>query len=234
MEKYFFSQNVKVVVNQTHFIEVEADSYEQALKMMEPYKTTNIAKSENADWIYDSEYMDEADRTVTVQENDYHATCELFDDKHSWIGDNIQGIIPDDDFLFNKLIAILSLDYFKKTDGYEKRIEEYAIEQFERNCHRMELFYENLKEVKEGEESWRERMKEAVISTYKLMLLRATPFDVMISNFTKEGILSKAKKNQEKPFGFVLDYLKDTWSIPKIDGWDIAEQVIKHFGIENK
>lgn len=233
MNKYYFTQNVKVVVNQTHFIEVEAESYEQALQMLEPYKTSNIAESNNSNWVYDSEYMEEAEKTLTVQENDYHATCELFDDNRTLVGDNIQGIVPDDDFLFDKFDSMLSLEYFKKTDGYEKRIEDYAIQQFEQNRIRLESLYENLKKANEGQYLWCDWMKDTIVNIYKLMLLKATPFDVMVQRFDKSKIIAAAKGNQEKPFGFVLDYLKSVWNIPKTEGWDIAEQVIKHFGIDN-
>ena len=55
-----------------------------------------------------------------------------------------------------------------------------------------------------------------------------------INDLSKETIIRCAKKNNEKPFGFVIDYIKDNYSLPKPNGWDIAEKVLEHFEIDNE
>lgn len=44
--------------------------------------------------------------------------------------------------------------------------------------------------------------------------------------------MRKAEENNETPFGFVLGYIKDVYSIPKTDGWEIAEKVLEWFKIK--
>lgn len=55
-----------------------------------------------------------------------------------------------------------------------------------------------------------------------------------ITCLSKEDILRRAARNEEKPFGYVIDYLKDVYSLPKMIGWDIAEKILEHFGIDNE
>ena len=55
-----------------------------------------------------------------------------------------------------------------------------------------------------------------------------------ITCLSKENILRNAKRNEEKPFGYVIDYLKDVYNLPKMIGWDIAEKILKYFEIENE
>lgn len=50
---------------------------------------------------------------------------------------------------------------------------------------------------------------------------------------TKRSILEQALKNEEKPFGYVIDWLKDN-GIPKTQGWDYAEEILEHFQIDNE
>ena len=58
-------------------------------------------------------------------------------------------------------------------------------------------------------------------------------FQVIIKKLCRIYILDKAKENKEKPFGFVIDYIKDMYGIPKIKGWNTAEQVLRYFNIDN-
>ena len=51
---------------------------------------------------------------------------------------------------------------------------------------------------------------------------------------SKETIINSAKKNEEKPFGFVIDYIKSNYSVPKPNGWDIADKVLEYFEIDNE
>lgn len=60
--------------------------------------------------------------------------------------------------------------------------------------------------------------------------LNAILFDV-VNKLTKEDIITKSKFNKEEPFGYVIDYLKDNYNVPKTNGCDIAKKVIKYFKI---
>ena len=55
-----------------------------------------------------------------------------------------------------------------------------------------------------------------------------------ITCLSKEDILRRARRNEEKPFGYVIDYLKDVYFLPKMIGWDIAEKILEHFEIDNE
>jgi len=49
---------------------------------------------------------------------------------------------------------------------------------------------------------------------------------------TKRQIADNARRNQEFPFGYVIDYLKDMYLLPKTEGWDTAMAICKHFGFK--
>ena len=55
-----------------------------------------------------------------------------------------------------------------------------------------------------------------------------------ITCLSKEDILRRAKRNEEKPFGYVIDYLKDVYHLPKMIGYDIADKILEYFGIDNE
>jgi hypothetical protein len=55
-----------------------------------------------------------------------------------------------------------------------------------------------------------------------------------IRNMDKEDILRSAKRNNEKPFGYVIDYLKDVYFLPKLIGSDIADNILEYFEIDNE
>ena len=55
-----------------------------------------------------------------------------------------------------------------------------------------------------------------------------------IRNMDKEDILRSAKRNNEKPFGYVIDYLKDVYFLPKLIGCDIADNILEYFEIDNE
>lgn len=40
-----------------------------------------------------------------------------------------------------------------------------------------------------------------------------------------------ARKNEETPFGYVIDYIKDMFNMSKTEGWDTAKEVCKYFGL---
>lgn len=63
--------------------------------------------------------------------------------------------------------------------------------------------------------------------------LNAILFNAIIS-LNKENILRGAKRNNEKPFGYVITHLKDVYNVPKMVGYDIAEKILEYFEIDNK
>lgn len=58
-------------------------------------------------------------------------------------------------------------------------------------------------------------------------------FNAIIS-LNKENILRGAKRNNENPFGYVIDHLKDVYNVPKTVGYDIAEKILEYYEIDNK
>lgn len=58
-------------------------------------------------------------------------------------------------------------------------------------------------------------------------------WEEICTDLTEYGILRKAEENNETPFGYVLGYIKDVYSIPKTDGWGIAEKVLEWFKIKS-
>ena len=62
---------------------------------------------------------------------------------------------------------------------------------------------------------------------------KAILFDA-IYNLSKDGILRCANNNNEKPFGYVIDYLKDVYFLPKLIGYDIADKILEYFEIDNE
>lgn len=51
-----------------------------------------------------------------------------------------------------------------------------------------------------------------------------------IKHFSRDHILMSAKKNEEKPFGFVIDWIRDQ-GCPKSKGWAIAEALCRYYDI---
>lgn len=49
--------------------------------------------------------------------------------------------------------------------------------------------------------------------------------------FTAEQIRTCARNNDEKPFGYVIDYIKDMYGLSKIEAWDTAQAVCRFFKV---
>ena len=56
----------------------------------------------------------------------------------------------------------------------------------------------------------------------------------ILSKLTPRMIIQGASRDNEKPMGYLLTYIRDMYGLPKTQGWDIAEAVLKHYNIENK
>lgn len=51
---------------------------------------------------------------------------------------------------------------------------------------------------------------------------------------TRYGILARsAQPGEDKPFGVVLCWLRDYAGIPKINGCELADEILKIFNIDN-
>lgn len=53
-----------------------------------------------------------------------------------------------------------------------------------------------------------------------------------ITSKTAQSISASARKNDERPFGYVIDWFKDN-GIPKTSGWSIAVAICKHYFGDN-
>lgn len=56
----------------------------------------------------------------------------------------------------------------------------------------------------------------------------------IISNLSRERIIEMSIRDEEKPVGALLSYIKDMYGIPKTQGLDIALGVICHYNIDNR
>lgn len=56
-------------------------------------------------------------------------------------------------------------------------------------------------------------------------------YNEVVQTLSKQTIVDNARRNNENPFGYVIDYLKDMYMIPKMQGWDIAKRICVHFGV---
>ena len=56
-------------------------------------------------------------------------------------------------------------------------------------------------------------------------------YEKCIGKLTKYHILCQSKRNNEKPFGYVIDYIKDVYEISKTEGWDTAKKICEYFGL---
>lgn len=59
-------------------------------------------------------------------------------------------------------------------------------------------------------------------------------YQEITTDFTREKIIGKAIRDEEKPFGFLITYIRDVYGRSKTQGWDIAMRVLDHFGIDNE
>lgn len=58
-------------------------------------------------------------------------------------------------------------------------------------------------------------------------------FNELSSKFTREAILNCARNDREKPYGFLICFIRDNYGIPKPDGHEIAMKLLKFFNINN-
>lgn len=56
----------------------------------------------------------------------------------------------------------------------------------------------------------------------------------LIKNLSRERIIEMARRDEEKPMGALLTYIRDMYGLTKTDGWDVAFAVLNHFKVENK
>jgi hypothetical protein len=56
----------------------------------------------------------------------------------------------------------------------------------------------------------------------------------LIRDFNRGKIISKAVRDQEKPFGALITYIRDVYGVPKTKGAKIVDRVLEHFKIDNE
>jgi len=52
-------------------------------------------------------------------------------------------------------------------------------------------------------------------------------------DLTRDAIINSAIRDEEKPMGYLLTYIRDMYNLPKTDGWNIAVKVLEYFNIKN-
>ena len=52
-----------------------------------------------------------------------------------------------------------------------------------------------------------------------------------IKELSPINILYCARKNEERPFGYVIDYIKDMYNISKTEAWDTAKAICEYFNL---
>ena len=59
-------------------------------------------------------------------------------------------------------------------------------------------------------------------------------FCELTSRLTREKIIGKAIHDGEKPMGFLLTHIRDLYNMPKSEGWNVAESLLRFFNIDNE
>ena len=57
-------------------------------------------------------------------------------------------------------------------------------------------------------------------------------FEELTQKLSAESILKNARRNQENPFGYVIDYIKDMYNLSKTEGWDTAKEICRYFKVQ--
>lgn len=85
MKKFKFYQDVKVSVWQRQKFEIEAESYVEALKEVEKFKTEDVGA-----WIvdYENETLFETEELLHPENNGGLHTIELYDENQKLLGTN--------------------------------------------------------------------------------------------------------------------------------------------------
>ena len=88
-KEFEFYQDVKIATWVRRQFTIEAESKEEALKMVERFKTEDIGSSDESHRIWNTEWQIEAWDEITVEKNGGCATIELYDaEDRELIGDN--------------------------------------------------------------------------------------------------------------------------------------------------
>lgn len=78
MKEFEFYQDVKCTIWQRQYISVKAESKEEALKMVEKFKTKDASAYMMTTY---SEFLYETEELVLPEENDGYHTIELYDNE---------------------------------------------------------------------------------------------------------------------------------------------------------
>ena len=75
--------------------------------------------------------------------------------------------------------------------------------------------------------------KIRLIQTLITMYTTKKIFKELSSKFTREAILNCARNDREKPYGFLICFIRDNYGLPKMEGHEIAMDLLKFFNINN-
>ena len=65
-----------------------------------------------------------------------------------------------------------------------------------------------------------------------LIYARTIRMDIIhFERLNKRLILAMAEKNHEEPLGYVIDFIKDNYQLPKTYGYSVAERLLKYYGV---
>lgn len=56
-------------------------------------------------------------------------------------------------------------------------------------------------------------------------------YESAIKFLSRERILTSAREEGDLPFGWVLEFLRDEYNLPKPDGWTTARAICDHFNL---
>ena len=59
-------------------------------------------------------------------------------------------------------------------------------------------------------------------------------FCELSTTLTSRYITGHAARDNEKPMGFLLTYIRDMYDMPKTEGWNVAEALLNFFNIDNE
>ena len=234
MAKFYFSQDAKVTIWVTQQFAIEAETEQEAMQIAERFKTEDVATSDMSECIFDTSYNTESHTLLDVQQNEYKPSLELYNKDKMLLGSNMDHVVPDKAFLWQKFMTLWQSVYIHRNEDFEVNLHQTATGMFKKNIRKIETLYPALKNQADDANKWYDSLEDEIVSDYKQKLRVVTPFYDAISRLNKRYIIDKALQKDEKPFGFVLDYLKDVYSLPKSKGWDVAKQILDYYGIDNE
>lgn len=121
-----------------------------------------------------------------------------------------------------------NLKTYKSVKGAEKKAREVSLKRPETSV--------SVIAVKEGQEIRKGSvviLYENVRYTDQMNNSQMKMYEHLLKTLTPATIIQRAKRDGEKPMGFLLTYIRDM-GLPKTSGWIVAEAVLSRFMIDNE